>query len=1459
MIGNGWLELIGLKDMDNRQRFLGIDIGAETVKVAELTRGASGALEWTRRAIAEHHKDPAGALTRLVAGMEPGSIAGAAVTGRMSRSVMLTRIPSKQAQIAAYHFLFDEGPATVVSIGSHGFSVLELRSSHAEVFRENTRCSQGTGNFLRQLVERFSMTIEEASALSVDVDEPAPLSGRCPVILKTDMTHLANKGEPPARILAGLFDAVCENVEVLIKPRVSPKRVTLIGGVSRSPRIRAHFARFLARNGMELAATKGDDALFFEAVGAASIAAEREAQAPAELAAWFGPPESHDLDILPPLSRYLDRVRRLEAPPLKTDGSGPLVLGFDIGSTGSKLVAVDAASRAPAWESYLNTNGAPIKAAQALMQRFSDSALASRPVIAVGATGSGREIVGSLMTTCYGADAVFVLNEIAAHAEGALHYDRRVDTIFEIGGQDAKYIRLAGGRVIDAAMNEACSAGTGSFIEEQGKKFAGIRDVVQLADEALAAGHGVFLGQHCSVFMAEIIDEAVASNVPQRSIIAGIYDSIIQNYLNRVKGSRSVGDVVFCQGMPFSSDALAAAVVRQTGAEVVVPPNPGTVGALGISLLAIKELDLAAAKPVDVRRFLAAEVTSKDVFVCRSTKGCGGAGNRCRIDRITAVVDGVARKFTWGGGCSMYDKGTRKRKLPDLAPNPFRERDELIEEIRARVSTPRGRKTIAITDEFALKLLFPYFATFLHEIGLDLVCFFGADHAMLKRGIEDANVPFCAPMQQYHGLVSAMAEAGTDYLFLPMLRGIPRIRRESWARTCPIVQGSADVLKLDLGAAASRIVSPVINLGKDNFDSSMFLDSIAALAAELGVGEEVWRGAHEEAKRAQAAFDARCEELGAKALAFAEAHGVTPVVVLGRSYTIHNTVLNSNLPALLREQGAIAIPVDCYPIGDDVPIFDRSYWGYGHRNIRAAHQIRRTPGVYSLFASNYSCGPDSFNIHFFAYVMEGKPFAIIETDGHSGDAGTKTRVEAFLYCVHEDKKRDEAERAPGRDIVALDSKSDGVKDIRRQDAIVLVPRMGPGNEALAAALRGVGLRAEALPMPDQETLELGRRHTSGKECFPMVITLGSLIKRVLYEADLRQRFSFFMPTANGPCRFGSYATLDRIVIERLGWKDRVSLWAPIDEDYFESVPDGFAALVYAALCASDVLLESLYHARPAERQEGEANRIWRYYMDELNALVERRAAGNLSAASTLAEVASGQIYGVVDLLRRASKAFAEIMDDRDMPEVLVVGEIYVRSDSFSNNFVIDKLEARGIRCRFAAMNEWLEYTDYQDTVKKKIPEYVKAYLQASIQHQVYMASALIMGWPKRTTVQDQLLAAKPYIREQLSGEAVLTVGGPIHEWRAGHIDGVVSVGPLECMPNKIAEAHFFHVAEREGLQALTLYLNGDPVDPEILDNFAYEMHAQHRRRKMGFSLPPPPPKKRAPIWRPQSRVNPRDS
>src|SRR5512143_313550 len=170
-------------------RYIGIDVGAETVKVVELA-GEQGALRWTRRELAAHDKDPAGALLRLLGGWDWDRVAAAAVCGRLGRQVALPRVPAKQAQLAGYRFLHGDLPATVVSIGSHGFSVLEIRDAGTQVFRENSRCAQGTGNFLRRLVERFGLAVAAPCALADPVESPPPLSGRCPVILDSDMTHL---------------------------------------------------------------------------------------------------------------------------------------------------------------------------------------------------------------------------------------------------------------------------------------------------------------------------------------------------------------------------------------------------------------------------------------------------------------------------------------------------------------------------------------------------------------------------------------------------------------------------------------------------------------------------------------------------------------------------------------------------------------------------------------------------------------------------------------------------------------------------------------------------------------------------------------------------------------------------------------------------------------------------------------------------------------------------------------------------------------------------------------------------------------------------------------------------------------------------------------------------------------------------------------------------------------------
>jgi predicted nucleotide-binding protein (sugar kinase/HSP70/actin superfamily) len=762
---------------------------------------------------------------------------------------------------------------------------------------------------------------------------------------------------------------------------------------------------------------------------------------------------------------------------------------------------------------------------------------------------------------------------------------------------------------------------------------------------------------------------------------------------------------------------------------------------------------------------------------------------------------------------------------------------------QAHQTTTNTGQTIAICEEFTLKGLLPFYVTFFKSIGLVPRIYSGAGYKELKRGIETANIPFCAPMQLYHGIVSQIIADDPDYIFAPRLRELPRQKEETIANTCPIVQGSPDIVqRLGTGKTSPKFITTRIDMGKESLYSKRFKKICQSLAQEVGC-QNRYTDAYRKACKAQSDFDRKLKEIGQRTLNFAVTNNLVPVVVLGRTYTIHNDVLNSNVPNLLRSQGAIAIPVDCYPIDKDVPVFTDMYWGYSQLILRAAHQIRRTENVYAIYCSNYSCGPDSFNLHFFSYIMENKPFSIIETDGHAGDAGTKTRIEAFLYCVESYKRLEDTKRAALKttDFKALENKKINIKEAHQSKEVILLPSMGAIADILASLLQSEGIYAETLPKPTNDTLRLGRQYTSGKECIPMIITAGSLLERLNKENnnDNEIRFAFFIPTSNGPCRFGVYNVLHKIILEKTNWGNRVRIVAPNDQDYFSEMSPDFQVRAIVGYAASDLLMAALHDVRPCEREQGISQQIYDRYFNELIELLSSSTTSSLLSA--LGELPNG-MFGIFDLMSRAANDFSLAKDfSKRLPTVSMVGEIYVRQEPYANNFIVKKLEERGLRVIVAPFTEWLEYTTFLEI--RRFSEdcnydgdhLLKARFSSEVEigviNRVYNIFARSLGWGTRTSVADVIKASSPYINSELQCETVLTLGGPIHEDEHRVIDGVISVGPHECMPNKIAEAQYFHVGEEKDLISLTLSMNGDPVDLEILDRFAFEVKERFAKKK----------------------------
>ena len=294
--------------------------------------------------------------------------------------------------------------------------------------------------------------------------------------------------------------------------------------------------------------------------------------------------------------------------------------------------------------------------------------------------------------------------------------------------------------------------------------------------------------------------------------------------------------------------------------------------------------------------------------------------------------------------------------------------------------------------------------------------------------------------------------------------------------------------------------------------------------------------------------------------------------------------------------------------------------------------------------------------------------------------------------------------------------------------------------------------------------------------------------------------------------------------------------------------------VWAGIVAVDLLHAGLLDVRPVEREAGAAKAIYDRYFAALRELLERPSLG--SVVASLAEVEHG-MFGIRALVRDAAREFAAAKDiEIDVPTVSVVGEIYVRMDPFANSFVIDRLESAGLRARLAPVTEWIEFTTFWR--EKRIFEgrarateggweaWFSGAVERRVADRLYREVAPSLGWGHRLTVPESVAEGERYARHSVETETILTVGGALREYLEGQVDGIISVGPLECMPNKVAESHFDRMTADFGVPAMTVSLNGDPLDERALEDFVYDVK-EARRNEVGSRSRGEPRRVRRPL------------
>jgi predicted CoA-substrate-specific enzyme activase len=923
-------------------------------------------------------------------GREPDGIrltgSGAALLGRLD-------FPAEnefRALAAATRAIAPEA-RTLFEIGGESSKILffELDDASGDLgiadYQTNGDCAAGTGSFLDQQAGRLQYPIEDVGQIAAGTERAAKIAGRCSVFAKSDMIHAQQKGYLPPEVLRGLCETVARNFRAAVAKGRSPRPpILFVGGVAANEQVVASL-----RQVFEL-----DEDLIvpphyasFGAIGCAL----REAAEPnhtrlhsAGLSAITC--ETDDLPGGRPLSMekvvsLRDRIVPFEFP--SNGGPVEVALGLDIGSVSTNVVLLDRAGKIVR-EIYTRTQARPVEVVTTALDDLRREVGHRIKVCAVGTTGSGRELIGELV----GADTIN--DEITAHKTGATFIartmlDGKVDTIFEIGGQDAKYIRIEDGIVTDFAMNEACAAGTGSFLEERAEEL-GVPIKDEFARRALSSQKPVRLGERCTVFMERDVNAWQQRGAATDDLLAGLALSVATNYINRVVRGRRISGTIFFQGGTAYNDAVAAAFAQILDREIVVPPHNGVVGAVGAALLAWEKADTLQAGT----RFRGWDLGQVDYRMREFT--CQGCENRCDMQEFR--VEG--EKTYWGDQCGDRYRREAKVEFRPVIEDLVRMRKGFLLDGYEPGTGRRG--TAAFPRALYFHDRFPYWHAFLRELGFGVLLTPETNRTIAHEGVDAAVAEPCFPIQVAHGHVQeALALEGADFVFLPNLVNAeashPNIQSFfcPWGTTFPFVVKAARPFE----AQADRIVHPLIRFRGGR---NALIDSLHKTFARWGVKRsEINRGL-DAAEEAQRRFQGRIREAGTAALQKLKETREPAVLLIGRPYNLFDPVVNLDIPRKMRDlYGVNVLPLEFLMANEtDIEAVNANmFWSYGRKILATSIEAGTLENMHLVYITNFKCGPDSYIKHFVRDAF-GRAFLTLQFDGHANDAGMLTRVEAFL-------------------------------------------------------------------------------------------------------------------------------------------------------------------------------------------------------------------------------------------------------------------------------------------------------------------------------------------------------------------------------------------------------------------------------------------------------------------------------
>ncbi|ENZ36455.1 MULTISPECIES: acyl-CoA dehydratase activase-related protein [Clostridium] len=1412
---------------------IGVDIGSTTIKMVVINQDEKILFKTYRRHLADIRNAFKSCLEDAESIIKDKkltfSISG---SGGMSLAEKLN-VEFIQEVIASTKAIQINNPETdvVIELGGEDAKITYLNGGVEQ--RMNGTCAGGTGAFIDQMASLLNMDAGKLNEEAKSYTNIYPIAARCGVFAKTDVQPLINEGAKKCDIAISIFHAVVvQTISVLACGRPILGKVAFLGGP-------LTFLSELRKRFIEVLKLKDEDVIFpqdselYVALGAAlSCEGKSEYDYHSILARLedIKGEEENKSDSLEPLFKnkqeYDSFKERHDKSVVKeidiSMAEGKCYLGIDAGSTTTKAVLINEKCEI-LYSYYAGNKGNPVDTAAGIIKEIYSNIPEGAKIVYSGVTGYGEHLLKEAFSMDIGEI------ETVAHYKAAKFFCPDVDFILDIGGQDMKCLRIKDGTIQSITLNEACSAGCGSFLQAFAKSLG--FEIKDFAKKALFAKSPVDLGSKCTVFMNSKVKQAQKEGFTVEDIAAGLAYSVVKNSLYKVIKLRNpdeLGNNIVVQGGTFYNEAVLRSFERLSGRNVIRPNIAGLMGAFGAAILAKENYEARACyiddetaatvennisdnknDEVKANNIHISTLVSKenvDNIEMKSTNSrCRGCSNSCLLT-INRFPNG--NRFIAGNKCDTpLGNNTKDRNIPNLYEYKYNRifNYEPLELNKAK------RGIIGIPRVLNMYENYPLWFTLFTNLGFRVEISEKSSKEVYEKGLTSiVSETACYPAKMTHGHVEDLIEKGIKNIFYPcILHESREFKNATDTFNCPVVTSYAEVIKNNMDSLEENNVNfmnPFLPIANKSKLKKRLKDALSI----FNISQREINYAVDKAWDEQENFKKDIREKGVETLKYIKDHNIQGILLGGRPYHV-DPEINHGMPKLINSLGFAVFTEDSVAhlgeIDGKLNVVDQ--WAYHSRLYRASNFIIDHDDINLVQLTSFGCGLDSITTDAVAEILEcgSKIYTNIKIDEGSNLGAARIRLRSLKAAIEERRNKN---------IETSITKKDTKKFINPgKNKTIIVPQFSPIHfNILESAFRACGYDLVVLNNGDN-AIDEGLKYVNNDICYPAIVVIGQVIEALKSGRYDLENTSILLAQSEGQCRFTNYTSVLEKALKEAGYEDlpvlSLSLAGVDKTNSLEGMNLDLVKKSIVGVIYGDLLSRVLHRVRPYEKIKGSADELYKKWTRICRESFEEPLKKNFKS-----------------IISSIIKEFEELPRiDVYKPKVGLVGELLVKFNPIANNSIVNMLEKEGVEVVHndllslflsSAKNQIFNYKHldgkYISKLKgeitiKLIEKYQKVYIDALKKSRIFYVTEKI----------DEMAhnASKIISLGNQSGEG-WKLPGEIMELENWGVNNVVCMQPFGCLPSHAVARGTIKALKKLNNKLNIVTIEYDPGSSEVNQN-----------------------------------------